>query len=126
MINALDRNFTGQFYSVLQNSNYDSDVKENVFTTTLRISDNSLSVLSDSDKQELEEKILELVDHLNDEISLLNTNLMFDYEDSISSLIVKIKQRDSGEVIRQIPTDEALELMKHMRDIVSVILDTRG
>lgn len=117
---------SSQLYSMLQQSNYDNVTKENVFTTQLKIEDDKLTALSSDERAELEQKLLGLAKELNKEMQFINTNLMFDYEDSISSLVLTIKQRDSGEVIRKIPTDEALELMKKMRDIVSVVLDTKG
>ena len=119
-------NTDGRFYTVTQNNNYDSSLKENVFTTQFKIGDSNLSNLSLQDKEELQNRILDLAKELNKEMSTVNTNLIFDYEDTISSLVLTIKQKDSGQIIRKIPTDEALELMKQMRDVVSVILDTKG
>lgn len=113
-------------YSVLQESNYDASSQQNVYTTKLKVEDSKLSNLSKEEKDNLEQQLLNLVKELNEEMESINTDLMFDYEDSISSFVVTIKQKDSGEIIRQIPTDEAMELMKKMRDIVSVILDTQG
>ncbi len=113
-------------YSVLQESNYDASSQQNVYTTKLKVEDSKLSNLSKEEKDNLEQQLLNLVKELNEEMETINTDLMFDYDDSISSLVLTIKQKESGKVIRQIPTDEAMELMKKMRDIVSVILDTQG
>lgn len=113
-------------YSVLQESNYDASSQQNVYTTKLKVEDSKLSNLSKEEKDNLEQQLLNLVKELNEEMESINTDLMFDYDDSISSLVLTIKQKESGKVIRQIPTDEAMELMKKMRDIVSVILDTQG
>ncbi|RAX53178.1 hypothetical protein CCY99_06180 [Helicobacter sp. 16-1353] len=126
MVDSINNNVNSQLYSMIQESNYDNIAKENVFTTKLKIEDDKLSNLSREERKELEQKLLDLTKELNKEMESINTNLLFDYEDSISSLVLTIKQRDSGEVIRKIPTDEALELMKKMRDIISVILDTKG
>lgn len=113
-------------YSVLQESNYDASSQQNVYTTKLKVEDSKLSNLSKEEKDNLEQQLLNLVKELNEEMESINTDLMFDYDDSISSLVLTIKQKESGKVIRQIPTDEVMELMKKMRDIVSVILDTQG
>lgn len=125
MVDSIN-NTDGRFYTVSQNNNYDSSLKENVFTTQFKIGDMNLANLSFQDKEELQNRILDLAKELNKEMSTVNTNLIFDYEDTISSLVLTIKQKDSGQIIRKIPTDEALELMKQMRDVVSVILDTKG
>lgn len=113
-------------YSITQASNYDNALKQNTHTTQFRVEDSKLSNLSDDEKVKLEQQLLDLVKNLNKEIETINTDLMFDYEDSISSLVLTIKQKESGEIIRKIPTDEAMELMKKMRDIISVVLDTQG
>lgn len=119
-------NTDSRFYTVTQNNNYDSSLNENVFTTQFKIGNNNFAHLNPQEKEELQNKILDLAKELNKEMSTINTNLIFDYEDSISSLVLTIKQKDSGQIIRKIPTDEALELMRQMRDVVSVILDTKG
>lgn len=113
-------------YSITQASNYDNALKQNIHTTQFRVEDGKLSNLSDDEKVKLEQQLLDLVKNLNKEIETINTDLMFDYDDSISSLVLTIKQKESGEIIRKIPTDEAMELMKQMRDIISVVLDTQG
>ncbi|MBR7118087.1 MAG: flagellar protein FlaG [Helicobacteraceae bacterium] len=113
-------------YSITQASNYDNVLKQNIHTTQFRVEDGKLSNLSDDEKVKLEQQLLDLVKDLNKEMESINTDLMFDYEDSISSLVLTIKQKESGEIIRQIPTDEAMELMKKMRDIISIVLDTQG
>lgn len=115
-----------QVYNVMQESTYDNTSKSNFVTTQFKVGNEKLDELTPIQKAELEKQLLELTKDLNKEMQSINTSLMFDYEDSISSLVLTIKQRDSGEIIRKIPTDEAMELMKKMRDIISVILDTKG
>lgn len=126
MINSISSGNSPQLYSMVQERNYDSVKNENVFTTQLKIENDKLTALKPEERADLEQRLLKLAEELNEEMKFINTNLMFDYEDSISSLVLTIKQVDSGEIVRQIPTDEAMELMKKMRDIISVILDTKG
>ncbi|MDE6885675.1 MAG: flagellar protein FlaG [Helicobacteraceae bacterium] len=124
MISPVNSNASG--YSIMQNSNYDNVANENTLTTQIKFEDANLTNLDSNQRKELEQKLLDLAKALNKEMQSINTNIMFDYEDSISSLILTIKQRDSGKIIRQIPTDEAVELMKKMRDVINVVLDTKG
>lgn len=123
MVNSVQ---SSQTYSVIQQNTFDRATNSNIVTTKFEFDDTKLKELSAAQKAELEQKLLELSRDLNKEMQFINTNLMFDYNDSISSLVLTVKQRDTGEVIRQIPTDEAMELMKKMRDVISVILDTKG
>ncbi len=129
MVNSIANRANGnvyQAYNVTQETAYDNVSKSNLVTTQFKVENEKLEELSQSQKAELEKRLLELAKDLNKEMKFINTSLMFDYEDSISSLVLTIKQRDSGEIIRKIPTDEAMELMKKMRDIISIILDARG
>lgn len=123
MVNSISNT---QIYNVMQQSTYDDASKTNFVTTQFKVGNERFDELTPEQKADLEKQLLELTKYLNKEMQSINTSLMFDYEDSISSLVLTIKQRDSGEIIRKIPTDEAMELMKKMRDIISVILDTKG
>ena len=77
MVDSIN-NTDGRFYTVSQNNNYDSSLKENVFTTQFKIGDSNLSNLSLQDKEELQNRILDLAKELNKEMSTVNTNLIFD------------------------------------------------
>lgn len=123
MVNSISNT---QIYNVMQQSTYDDASKTNFVTTQFKVGNERFDELTPEQKADLEKQLLELTKYLNKEMQSINTSLMFDYEDSISSLVLTIKQRDSGEIIRKIPTDEVMELMKKMRDIISVILDTKG
>ncbi|MGX2983167.1 flagellar protein FlaG [Helicobacter sp. 23-1045] len=123
MINSVTNT---QIYNVMQQSTYDDTSKTNLVTTQFKVGNERLDELTKEQKADLEKQLLELAQYLNKEMQSITTSLMFDYEDSISSLVLTIKQRDSGEIIRKIPTDEAMELMKKMRDIISVIFDAKG
>lgn len=123
MVNSISNT---QIYNVMQQSTYDDASKTNFVTTQFKVGNERFDELTPEQKADLEKQLLELTQYLNKEMQSINTSLMFDYEDSISSLVLTIKQRDSGEIIRKIPTDEAMELMKKMRDIISVILDAKG
>ncbi len=129
MVNSINSG-SPQLYSthlnVVQESSYDNVSKSSVLTTQFKYENEKLDELTEAQKADLQKKLLDLAKDLNKEMQSINTSLMFDYEDSISSLVLTIKQRDSGEIIRKIPTDEAMELMKKMRDIISVILDVKG
>lgn len=125
MLDSVNNNIINNF-SFTQNNNYDSNLGSPVITTRVKIGDKNLANLSETDKEQLKKNILELVQELNKEMAPINTNLIFDYEDSISSLVLTIKQADTGKIIRKIPTDEVMELMKQMRNVISIVLDTKG
>lgn len=63
------------------------------------------------------------VSQIQDFVQSLQRNLEFSVDDSTGQVVVKVVARDSGEVIRQIPTETALELAKSLHDVNSLLFD---
>jgi flagellar protein FlaG len=61
---------------------------------------------------------------INDALKSLNTHLQFSVDDSSKSLVVKLINGDTGEVLRQIPPDEVLRLRAYYRDHQGLLLNT--
>lgn len=77
-------------------------------------------------KKQLENELRELSKKLNDEMKRVGTDLNFSYNENIPGLKVTVKESNSEKVIREIPSKEAIELMKRMREVVGVIFDKQG
>ncbi len=83
--------------------------------------------LQDSkDVEDLKKELMQLTEELNREFNPLNMNIKFGFSDDIDSLYVTVSERDSNRLIRKIPSDEAIELMVKMREIVGIIFDKKG
>lgn len=52
-------------------------------------------------------------------------NLDFSIDDSTHQVVVKVIATDSGEVIRQIPSETALKLAQSLHDASSVLFDAK-
>lgn len=76
-------------------------------------------------KKQLENELRELSKKLNDEMKRVGTDLNFSYNENIPGLKVTVKESNSDKVIREIPSKEAIELMKRMREVIGVILTNR-
>lgn len=66
------------------------------------------------------------VKEIQDFVQSLQRNLEFSVDDSTGSWVVKVVARDSGEVIRQIPSETALELARSLQDANSVLFDIKA
>lgn len=53
-------------------------------------------------------------------------NLDFSIDDSTGQVVVKVIATDSGEVIRQIPSETALKLAQSLSDASSLLFDTKA
>ena len=56
------------------------------------------------------------VDGLNDLLSTATRDLTFSIDDSTGTTVLRVTNVESGDLIRQIPNEEALHLMKRARD----------
>jgi flagellar protein FlaG len=52
-----------------------------------------------------------------------NFNIDFVIDDETESLVVKLVDRDTGEVLRQIPTDEMLSLRSYLQEVLSSVFE---
>lgn len=65
----------------------------------------------------------ELTKELNQQIDTLNTNVKFEFNEQIGELYISVVEKDTGNVIRQIPSEEAMKLREHLKNLVGMIFD---
>jgi len=79
------------------------------------------------EKSRLDKKdVSKLVDDLNQTSDSLDVSVKFAFNDKLGEVYVNIIDKDSGEVIRQLPSKEALKLKEAMKEFVGSIFDTKG
>jgi|GEM_PF-391106 len=69
------------------------------------------------------------VSQMKDFAQMLNRELQFDVDDELGRTVVRVVDKDSGKLIRQIPSDEVLALarqMKEMREAEAGRVDGKG
>jgi flagellar protein FlaG len=60
---------------------------------------------------------------LGDAVSLLNRSVRVELDRSTDRLVTKIVDRDSNEVIKQIPPEELLAMVRRLREYIGLLLD---
>jgi uncharacterized FlaG/YvyC family protein len=70
-------------------------------------------------KDSLKNALISIEKHMNRGISL-------EVEDELGTIIVKIIDRESGELVRQIPFEEALEISKHLKARLEEMVKNQG
>lgn len=74
-------------------------------------------------KRQIDQKELDqAVKHLNDTAHLFNTELLFAVDPSTGRQVVKVTDRGTNEVIRQIPSEEVLRLSKALDDFKGLLV----
>ncbi|ASM40212.1 flagellar protein FlaG [Campylobacter sp. RM12327] len=72
------------------------------------------------------EEINKIADRLNKQMESLQTNIRFAYNEEISSLYVNVLEKNTGEVIRKIPTESMMKLSEHFKEIIGLLMDKKG
>jgi flagellar protein FlaG len=83
-------------------------------------------VEADSDKEAIKQELTELAGKLNAEIAPLSNDIRFGFNDKIGQLMVNVVDVKTGEVIRQFPTEEAVEIMTKMKELIGMLFDKKG
>lgn len=77
-----------------------------------------VSPLSDTD-------VTETIDEMNNILQSMNRNLSFTVDEQLGQSVIVVKDSESDEVIRQIPSEELVVLRKKMDDVVGILFDTK-
>ncbi len=75
---------------------------------------------------ESREAIERVVDEANSHLQALNESLDFRVHDETGQLLVQIVNRSTGEVVRESPPREFLDLAARMKEMVGLFLDEQG
>ena len=67
-----------------------------------------------------------LAERLNEFLDIKQRNLSFSVDKESNSTIIKVHDSETQEVIRQFPSEEAVELAKHLEDAMGIIFNDRA
>lgn len=70
-----------------------------------------------------DQEIAKAADELQKRLDEMSTNLQFSVDDNTESIVVKVTHRESGEVVRQIPSEEILDLKVKLEKLIGVLFD---
>lgn len=73
--------------------------------------------------KESEQMAEDLASGMNKIANVFNTSLSFTVDLGTGRSIIEVVDKESKEVIRQIPPEKALKLMTNMRDVMGMLLD---
>ena len=70
-----------------------------------------------------EEKVKEAVEEINSELVKLQSEVGFSVDGKGANLVVTVKRKESGEIVRQIPSEMALKLAANLEKLKGLIID---
>ncbi|HIC97564.1 MAG TPA: flagellar biosynthesis protein FlaG [Aquificaceae bacterium] len=72
-----------------------------------------------------ERELQKVIQEIRKKLDYLNRYLKIDIDDQLEIPVVKIFERDTNRLIRQIPPDHLLELMRRIDEMLGVLLSER-
>jgi flagellar protein FlaG len=72
------------------------------------------------------ETLATIVEQLSEVVTLMNKGLSFSVHEDSGAAVVKVMDMDTGDIIRQIPSEEALELAQKLQDVKGLLLKTQA
>ncbi|MBQ5558382.1 MAG: flagellar protein FlaG [Lachnospiraceae bacterium] len=70
-------------------------------------------------------KLKEAINQANQETKLKQTACEFSYNDETNRIAIKVKDRDTDEVIREIPAEETLKMLARIMEQAGLVMDER-
>lgn len=76
-------------------------------------------------RKELEEKVKESVKDINDIVGKIREGLSFKMHDKTDTLMVQVIDIKTGEVIKELPPEEILDLSARIQEMVGILIDEK-
>jgi len=107
-----------------QNNNLNIQQTSNINTKIATKRDDTNKPQSDI-KLPSPKELKRIIDKINENVSRLNKDVKFSYNEAIKSLVVKVIDAKTGRVIREIPPQEVINLQKKLSEVVGIIFDSK-
>lgn len=107
-------------------STHNTNIAETKKSNQQKMDEQDNEVKKISDEKEIKKKLKEITEQLNKEMDTLNTTIRFGFNDKISEMYVSVIDTKDNRVIRQIPSEEAMQLAAKMRELVGMLFDEKG
>jgi len=87
---------------------------------------NGINTKISSEKNKIkEDELQKTLKKLNKNDDIIKRGLRFEKVDDLEEWVVKVFNTDTGEVIRQIPSEEAVKIAKGIEEIIGTIFDEK-
>lgn len=87
--------------------------------------DKALETKSEIASEVTADDISKTVDDMNSLLQEMKRNISFSVDEDLGDSLIIVKDSESDEVIRQIPSEELVVLRKKMDDVAGILFDTK-
>ena len=112
-------------------SNIQSSIEMNVQNTATQKIDRADRIHEDQAQEEFDHKkispkmVEELVKELEKKLSMLNTQLKISIDKDTDMVVVKVIDKETKKVIRQIPPEYVLKIVKYLDEITGLLYNNK-
>jgi flagellar protein FlaG len=119
-VSQVSQNFGSEIVDISAHNTLNKDSSgENLAAVKQQTKD--LSISAEKDKQSIDnvsaEQLAFAVSKLSEFVQISNRQLNFSVDEGSNKLVVKVTDVESGEVIRQIPSEEVLKLSERLQEL---------
>ena len=82
-----------------------------------------VAIRTESNKEGALEELRKTLEEMNESLVLKNIALNYSIDEGTGEIVVKVVEKSSDRVIRQIPPEEALRLRGHIKEILGMIFN---
>ncbi len=72
-----------------------------------------------------EEQLIKVIERANKAMQGINTSFEFAIHEGTKEIMVKVLDKDTGEVVREIPSEKILDMVAKMWELSGIIVDER-
>ena len=72
------------------------------------------------------DKLVQVAAELSDMMSMMRKGLAFKVDENSGQAVVTVLDRDTGDVIRQMPSEEALKLAEKLSEVTGLLMKTEA
>ena len=73
------------------------------------------------DPEALRANVQEAITRLNEQMRSNGRDLQLSLEDSVDRMVITVKSRESGEMVRQIPNEAVLNVARHIEELKGIL-----
>ena len=121
-INAINGYQPREALSAQETSMVGLKPQESIFTENRRTQNPSEAKSSDTKVQASEETIKKIAEAMDKYIRSMENDLEIKIHEETGTILVKVISHETGEVIREIPPEELIELAAKMEEMTGVLL----
>ncbi|ETD25090.1 MULTISPECIES: flagellar protein FlaG [Helicobacter] len=85
--------------------------------------DEKRKATQEQDSAQTKQDLVNLSKEMNKKMRDIGTDINFSYSEDIRGLVVTVKEPNSGKIIREIPSRDAIELARKMNETLGLIFD---